>query len=92
MLILSPSVAEAHFTLVQPTSWLATDNGGKGAPPCGEGTPSNVVTKVQGGHSLPIKLIETVIHPGHYRIAPRLTLGPNYRSIQTFLQTTAMIL
>jgi len=69
MLILSPSVAEAHFTLVQPTSWLATDNGGKGAPPCGEGTPSNVVTKVQGGHSLPIKLIETVIHPGHYRIA-----------------------
>jgi len=69
ILITSPSVAEAHFTLVQPSSWLGTDNGGKGAPPCGEGTPSNIVTKVQGGHALPIKLIETVIHPGHYRIA-----------------------
>ena len=64
-----PSVADAHFTLAQPASWLATDNGGKGPPPCGEGTPSNVITKVQGGHPIPIKLIETVIHPGHYRIA-----------------------
>src|SRR4051812_49253273 len=69
MVIFLPSPAEAHFTLVQPASWLATDNGGKGAPPCGEGTPSNVVTKAQGGHSLPVTMIETVIHPGHYRIA-----------------------
>lgn len=60
---------DAHFTLAQPASWLATDNGGKGPAPCGEGSPSNVVTKVQGGHSLPIRLVETVIHPGHYRIA-----------------------
>src|SRR5262245_49111386 len=69
IVMLLPPVAEAHFTLVQPASWLATDNGGKGAPPCGEGTPSNIVTKVQGGQPLPIKLVETVIHPGHYRIA-----------------------
>jgi hypothetical protein len=67
--LLFPSAADAHFTLVQPSSWLSTDNGGKGAPPCGEGTPSNVVTKVQGGHSIPLKLVETVIHPGHYRVA-----------------------
>src|SRR5262245_2390265 len=72
MLVLAalfPAVADAHFTLVQPASWLATDNGGKGPPPCGEGIPSNAITKVQGGHRIPIKLIETVIHPGHYRIA-----------------------
>ena len=69
IVMLLPPVAEAHFTLVQPASWLATDNGGKGAPPCGEGPPSNIVTKVQGGQPLPIRLVETVIHPGHYRIA-----------------------
>ena len=66
---LLPPAADAHFSLVQPASWLATDNGGKGPPPCGEGTPSNIVTRVQGGHPLPIKLVETVIHPGHYRVA-----------------------
>jgi hypothetical protein len=69
ILALFPAVADAHFTLVQPASWLATDNGGKGPPPCGEGVPSNAITKVQGGHPIPIKLIETVIHPGHYRVA-----------------------
>jgi hypothetical protein len=48
---------------------LATEDGGKGAPPCGDGIPSNIVTKVQGGHPLTIKLVEFVPHPGHYRIA-----------------------
>jgi len=64
-----PSVANAHFTLVDPPSAVAIDDGGKGAPPCGEGPASNVVTKVQGGRPLNITLIETTIHPGHYRVA-----------------------
>src|SRR4029079_1500627 len=54
-----PSVANAHFTLVDPPSAVAIDDGGKGAPPCGEGPASNVVTKVQGGRPLNITLIET---------------------------------
>jgi len=61
--------AEAHFTLVLPPSWLTTEDGGKGPPPCGEGVPSNVVTSVQGGHPLTIRLVEFVLHPGHYRVA-----------------------
>jgi len=62
-------ISFAHFTLTQPPSFVTTENGGKGAPPCGEGTPSNIVTKVQGGRPLTIKLTEFVYHPGHYRIA-----------------------
>src|SRR4051812_49038365 len=64
-----PGVASAHFNLVQPKSWVTTENGGKGVPPCGTGTPSNVVTKVQGGHPLTVQIEEFVFHPGHYRIA-----------------------
>ena len=69
MILLLSGVAEGHFTLVQPPSSLSTEDGGKGAPPCGEGLPSNVVTRVRGGHPLTIRLIEFVPHPGHYRVA-----------------------
>src|SRR5258708_2714839 len=62
-------VAEAHFALLRPPSALATEDGGKGAPPCGEGIDSNVVTTVQGGHPIAIQLTEFVFHPGHYRFA-----------------------
>ena len=68
-IILLARLAEAHFTLVQPASCWTVDDGGKGAPPCGEGTPSNVITKVQGGHPITIRLVEFVAHPGHYRVA-----------------------
>jgi hypothetical protein len=61
--------AHAHFALLQPPSALAVENGGKGAPPCGEGPDSNVVAQVQGGHPLAIRLTEFVYHPGHYRFA-----------------------
>ena len=61
--------AHAHFALLQPPSALSVENGGKGAPPCGEGPDSNVVTQVQGGHPLAIRLSEFVYHPGHYRFA-----------------------
>jgi hypothetical protein len=63
------NVAHAHFALLQPPSALAIEDGGKGAPPCAEGPASNVVTQVQGGHPLAIRLTEFVAHPGHYRFA-----------------------
>lgn len=75
--------ANAHFKLVEPAPWI-TDNG-LGDPqklgPCGgtsqdPGTPTNIVTKVQGGSTLHIKIQETVFHPGFYRIA----LAVNSRS------------
>ena len=69
LMVFVPQVAKAHFILSQPPSSLSTEDGGKGPPPCGEGVPSNVVTKVQGGSPLTIRLLEFVPHPGHYRIA-----------------------
>src|SRR5450432_822387 len=62
-------VAHAHFALLQPPSALAVEDGGKGAPPCAEGPASNIVTQVQGGHPLAIRLTEFIAHPGHYRFA-----------------------
>jgi hypothetical protein len=68
--------ASAHFRLLEPQSWL--QESGLGDPqklgPCGgtsgnPGTPTNMVTKAQGGQMLHIKVQETVFHPGHYRVA-----------------------
>jgi hypothetical protein len=82
-LLLVP-LAQGHFRLMEPKSWVVeNDLGNPQKPaPCGgvEGaagiTPSNAITKVQGGQKLHIKLMETVFHPGHYRIA----LAVNSRS------------
>src|SRR5215467_11978581 len=68
-LVLAAGSAHAHFALLQPASAVSIEDGGKGAPPCGEGPESKIVTPVQGGHPLKIKLNEFVLHPGHYRIA-----------------------
>ena len=68
-LLLAPPIAPAHFTLVTPPSSLQTENGGKGAPPCGEGIDSNIVTQVRGGHPLGIRITEFIFHPGYYRFA-----------------------
>ncbi len=68
-LLLAMPVSHAHFALVQPPSALAIEDGGKGAPPCAEGPDSNIVTAVQGGHPVAIRLTEFVFHPGHYRFA-----------------------
>src|ERR1051325_9476700 len=62
-------VAQAHFALMQPGSAVSLENGGKGAPPCGEGPESNVVTEARGGHAIAVRLNEFVFHPGHYRFA-----------------------
>jgi hypothetical protein len=69
-------LAEAHFKLLMPQSWIVENDLGdpQKVGPCGgtsanPGTPSNVVDKAQGGQKLHIKIQETVFHPGHYRVA-----------------------
>jgi hypothetical protein len=71
-----PVSADAHFTLVEPPSWLMENRLGdpQKAGPCGgtsadAGTPTMTVTPVAGGSKLHVKVQETVFHPGHYRIA-----------------------
>lgn len=72
----APALADAHFKLLEPASWLVEDN--RGDPqklgPCGgtsaaAGTPSNIVGAAVGGSKLHIKLMETIYHPGFYRVA-----------------------
>jgi len=81
-LVLAP-LADAHFNLLEPQSWLVENDLGdpQKLGPCGgtsanPGMPSNAVTKVQGGQKVHIKVQETVFHPGHYRVA----LAVNSRS------------
>jgi hypothetical protein len=71
-----PVVADAHFVLVEPAATLVQDM--RGDPqklgPCGgttadAGTPTNIVGKVQGGQKLHLKVMETIYHPGHYRVS-----------------------
>jgi hypothetical protein len=71
-----PVATDAHFSLVEPASWLMENQLGdpQKAAPCGSstataGTPTGVVGKAIGGSKLHIKVMETVYHPGHYRIA-----------------------
>jgi hypothetical protein len=73
---LPQTVAVAHFKLISPESWLVEDQ--RGDPqklgPCGgtsanAGTPSNIVGKMTGGSMLHLKVMETIYHPGHYRVA-----------------------
>jgi hypothetical protein len=82
MVVLAP-FASGHFRLLEPEPWLVQNNLGdpQKLGPCGgttadSGTPTNAVTKLQGGQMLHIKLQETIFHPGHYRVA----LAVNSRS------------
>jgi hypothetical protein len=66
----------AHFTLLEPASWLqeAPNGDPQKMGPCGgtsadPGKPSGAFTTVQGGDKLHIRIRETVFHPGFYRIA-----------------------
>lgn len=68
--------AQAHFSLETPASWIAQDEMGdpQKLAPCGGtmadgGTRTGVVTDVQGGSMTELAIIETVFHPGHYRVA-----------------------
>jgi hypothetical protein len=71
-----PTAVHAHFKLVEPASWLIEDQRGdpQKSGPCGGtntdyGKPSYAVTKVVGGSQLHLKVLETIYHPGHYRVA-----------------------
>ena len=62
--------------LEEPASWLIEDDRGdpQKAGPCGGtntdwGKPSYAVTQAVGGSKLHLKVIETIYHPGHYRVA-----------------------
>lgn len=66
----------AHFRLLEPASWLIEDQRGdpQKTGPCGGtntdyGKPSYAVTKAVGGSQLHLKVLETIYHPGHYRVA-----------------------
>jgi hypothetical protein len=70
------SMAFAHFKLQEPISWLVENDRGdpqKSGPSGGSnsdwGTPSYVVNEAVGGSMLHLKLVETIYHPGHYRVA-----------------------
>jgi hypothetical protein len=72
----APALVHAHFTLMEPASWLVENRLGdpQKLGPCGgtsadAGMPTNAISNVQGNSKLHIKLLETVFHPGHYRIA-----------------------
>ena len=74
--IVVPAVVHAHFKLMEPASWIVEDERGdpQKAGPCGgtngnAGTPTNTVVQAVGGQKLHVKVMETIYHPGHYRIA-----------------------
>ena len=71
-----PTVAHAHFKLLEPASWIIENERGdpQKAGPCGGtntdyGKPSFIINKAVGGSKLHIKVQETIYHPGHYRVA-----------------------
>jgi hypothetical protein len=71
--------AAAHFQLKKPTSWLKEDAAGgpqKGSP-CGPGGYDNVtptptsgaVTEFHAGDTIEVDWVDTIAHPGYFRIA-----------------------
>ena len=77
LLVGGTSALQAHFKLLEPASWLV--EGELGDPqklgPCGgdlakeKNTLTNTMGKAIGGSTLHLKVLETVYHPGHYRVA-----------------------
>lgn len=66
----------AHFRLLEPASWLqeAANGDPQWLGPCGgssadPGKPSGLVTSIQGGEKLHLRIRETAFHPGFYRVA-----------------------
>jgi hypothetical protein len=75
-LALGAAGAQAHFYLETPASWIEQDEMGdpQKIAPCGGtaadgGTRTGAITEVTGGAMLKIGVLDTVFHPGHYRIA-----------------------
>jgi hypothetical protein len=75
-LALGATAAQAHFYLEAPASWIEQDEMGdpQKIAPCGGtnadgGTRTGAITEVAGGSMLRVAVLETVFHPGHYRVA-----------------------
>lgn len=73
---LGASLADAHFQLIEPASWIVEDERGdpQKIAPCGGtladgGTRTGDVTDVTGGQMLRLAINETIYHPGHYRVS-----------------------
>jgi hypothetical protein len=73
---LSANLANAHFQLIAPESWIVEDELGdpQKIAPCGGtladgGTRTGAVTEVTGGQMLSVAINETIYHPGHYRVS-----------------------
>ncbi len=93
-LVAVPRSLGAHFKLVEPAGWIVESERGdpQKSAPCGadpKAEMSGVVHKAVGGSTLHLKVIETIYHPGHYRVAlavnSREELPPDP---QTFERTT----
>ena len=76
LLVAAPAVSNAHFKLLEPGSWIVENDRGdpQKAGPCGgDGksavTESNTIGQAVGGSKLHLKVMETVYHPGHYRVS-----------------------
>jgi hypothetical protein len=66
--------AEAHFHLLWPEPWVVEDALGdpQKTPPCGnEGTPvlTGSVSRFRAGQTITVRWVDTVYHPGHFRIS-----------------------
>jgi hypothetical protein len=93
-------VAHAHIALVSPAPAIIEDGTGdpqKSAPCGGEGgTPSGIVTTFAPGQTITVEWVETVYHPGHFRIAfaadrsqfqdPMVTLDANQVSVSASVE------
>jgi hypothetical protein len=71
------STMEAHFKLLSPAPWIQ-ESDDFGDPqwsfPCGgtltdPGVPTGIVTKLQGGEKLHLRIREMAFHPGFYRVS-----------------------
>ena len=67
-------VLNAHFKLIEPASWIVESERGdpQKAAPCGADDKAEMrkaVTPVKGGSLLHLRVLETIYHPGHYRVA-----------------------
>ena len=76
LVALAPAGGYAHFKLLEPASWIVESERGdpQKAAPCGgdakdKGTPTNAIGKAVGGSKVHLKILETIYHPGHYRVA-----------------------
>jgi len=72
--VAAPAAVQAHFKLLEPASAIVESERGdpQKAAPCGgaaDAKASEAVTKVTGGSKIHLKVLETIYHPGHYRVA-----------------------